>query len=51
MTTRYPIDTRPALAGALALFALLLPGEFAGATAQESRTFEKRILDEIGASL
>ena len=51
MTMRYSIDRRPAPVGALALFALLLLDEFAGATVRESRTFEKRILDEIGASL
>jgi len=39
MTTRHPIDTRPALVGALARFVLLLPGGFSGATAQESRAF------------
>jgi hypothetical protein len=39
MTMRYPIDTRPAPVGALALFALLLLDEFAGATVRESRVF------------
>ena len=39
MTMRYSIDRRPAPVGALALFALLLLDEFAGATVRESRAF------------